>query len=233
MFSTVLDHRRRRTRGRPRLVRAALSGLAAAGVAVALAAPAVAAPVGAPVALPGTVTAWGWDNNGQVSGAPTGGGYTAIAAGDLHSLALTADGHITAWGLDNHGQVSFAPTGGGYTAIAAGSQHSLALDARSAPALTGTPPAATVGQPYSHTFTVTGYPAPTVALTAGTLPDGLTLTPSGVLSGTPTTGGRFEFTLTASNGVGAAAVLPVTVDIESISTGPMPIGSLGSMPWTS
>ncbi|WP_430334816.1 putative Ig domain-containing protein [Rhodococcus sp. ACT016] len=122
---------------------------------------------------------------------------------------------------------------GGYTAIAAGAAHSLALDARTAPTPSGTAPVGFVRNPYSHTFTVTGNPAPTVTVTAGALPDGLTLSADGVLSGTPTTGGRFEFTLTASNGVGADAVLPVAVAIESISTGPMPIGSLGSLTWTS
>ncbi|MDH6283314.1 putative Ig domain-containing protein [Prescottella agglutinans] len=107
----------------------------------------------------------------------------------------------------------------------------IAID--QAPTLSGTAPVGFVGNPYSHTFTLTGNPAPTVTVTAGALPDGLTLSVDGVLSGTPTTTGRFEFTLTASNGIGADAVLPVAVDIDAISTGPMPIGSLGSMTWTS
>lgn len=60
-----------------------------------------------------------------------------------------------------------------------------------------------VGMPYSHTFSATGAPAPTFSLTSGTLPPGLTLSPSGVLSGTPTSAGTGTFTnitVTASNG---------------------------------
>ncbi|MDI9917312.1 putative Ig domain-containing protein, partial [Rhodococcus sp. IEGM 1379] len=63
------------------------------------------------------------------TGAPTDGGYIAIAAGYFHSLALTADGRITSWGNTQFGQATGVPADGGYTAIAAGSSHSLALTA--------------------------------------------------------------------------------------------------------
>ncbi|WFR74250.1 helix-turn-helix domain-containing protein [Prescottella defluvii] len=53
----------------------------------------------------------------------------------------------------------------------------IAID--QAPALSGTAPLGFVGRPYSHAFTVTGRPAPTVTVTAGTLPDGLTLSADG------------------------------------------------------
>lgn len=60
-----------------------------------------------------------------------------------------------------------------------------------------------VGTPYTHTFTATGSPASTFAMTAGTLPPGLTLSAAGVLSGTATSAGTGTFsglTVTASNG---------------------------------
>ena len=129
MPTPMIDRLRHRPLGRQRLLRSTLGGLTAIGVAVVLAATAVAAPVGMPVPQPGPITAWGYDGDKQVSDAPTGGGYTAIAAGYFYSLALTADGHITAWGSNGSGQISSAPAGGGYTAIAAGGNHSLALDA--------------------------------------------------------------------------------------------------------
>ncbi|WP_412778655.1 putative Ig domain-containing protein [Rhodococcus qingshengii] len=53
------------------------------------------------------------------------------------------------------------------------------------------------------------------------------LSPRGALSGTPTTAGSFTFTVTASNGTGAAAVLPVTLMI--IASTPPTTGSLGSL----
>ena len=77
------------------------------------------------------------------------------------------------------------------------------------------PPAAVVGTSYTYTFTATGYPAPTFAVTSGALPAGLDLdSTTGVLSGTPTTPGGSTFTVTAANGVGTDAVtgtLTVTV----------------------
>jgi Putative Ig domain/Bacterial Ig-like domain (group 3) len=66
----------------------------------------------------------------------------------------------------------------------------------------------TVGTAGSFVVTATGDPAPTFTET-GTLPSGVSFNPStGVLSGTPAegTGGTYGMTLTASNGVGTAAM---------------------------
>jgi hypothetical protein len=76
---------------------------------------------------PGSIVAWGWDQHGQVSATPTGTGFTAVAAGHLHSVAVRADGSLVSWGYDLHGQVSATPTGTGFTAVTAGLYHSVAL----------------------------------------------------------------------------------------------------------
>ena len=67
--------------------------------------------------------------------------------------------------------------------------------------LTGSLPNATVGVPYTQTITAQGGLAPyTYAITAGTLPPGITLDPNtGVFSGTPTAPGASSFTLTATD----------------------------------
>jgi hypothetical protein len=69
--------------------------------------------------------------------------------------------------------------------------------------------------PYSGGYTVTGDPAPTTSVTAGALPDGLTIADSGAITGTPTAPGTYSFTVTATNGVpddvsvdGTIVVLP-------------------------
>ncbi|MCY3806528.1 MAG: hypothetical protein OXG91_08565, partial [bacterium] len=62
------------------------------------------------------------------TGAPTGRGYTAIAAGSDHSCALDRDGAITCWGDNDSTTVTGAPTGRGYTAITANVFYSCALD---------------------------------------------------------------------------------------------------------
>lgn len=70
---------------------------------------------------------------------------------------------------------------------------------------TATLPAATAGTAYSQTLTATGTPAPTFAVTAGSLPAGLTLSAAGVISGTPTAQGTASFTITATNVAGTNA----------------------------
>jgi hypothetical protein len=76
-----------------------------------------------------TVVAWGDNRWGQVSNAPTGTGFTAIAAGDATVYALRANGSIVAWGENWDGEVSNAPTGTGFTAIAGGMFNGYALRA--------------------------------------------------------------------------------------------------------
>ena len=61
-------------------------------------------------------------------------------------------------------------------------------------------PNTTVAVAYSQTITASGGVSPyTFAITAGALPAGLTLAQSGALSGTPTAGGSFNFTVTATD----------------------------------
>jgi hypothetical protein len=61
-------------------------------------------------------------------------------------------------------------------------------------------PNGTVAAAYSQTLTASGGVAPYgFAITAGAVPTGLTLSPGGVLSGTPTAGGTFNFTIGATD----------------------------------
>jgi hypothetical protein len=83
--------------------------------------------------------------------------------------------------------------------------------------LTGLLPDATVNVPYSQTLTAQGgLPPYTYAITAGTLPAGITLdTSNGTFSGTPTTVGASSFTLTAtdSEGTPQKANLPLILQV--------------------
>ena len=75
---------------------------------------------------------------------------------------------------------------------------------------------------YTHTFTATGYPSPTFTVTSGTLPTGLTLSPTGLLSGTLLRGGLYDnITVTARNGVGSPATqtFSIRVNNEPIGNG--------------
>ena len=82
------------------------------------------------------------------------------------------------------------------------------------------PPAGQVGVAYSTTFTVTGGTAPFAwAVTAGTLPAGLTLnSTNGQLTGTPTTAGTSGFTLTVTDAFSQSASRATTL---TVTPGPL------------
>jgi hypothetical protein len=79
---------------------------------------------------------------------------------------------------------------------------------------TGTIPNAILGAPYLQTLHAKGGVAPyTYAVTAGALPAGLTLSPGGAISGTPTAPGASSFTVTAtdSEATPQTAALPLVL----------------------
>ncbi len=85
-----------------------------------------------------------------------------------------------------------------------------------APQITSAPPPGAVSTlAYSFTYTASGYPAPTFSVTAGNLPPGLTLAPSGVLSETPTTPGTYTGTVTATNGVSPDAAQNFSITVST------------------
>src|SRR5262249_28612500 len=81
---------------------------------------------------------------------------------------------------------------------------------------------------------MTGCRPPTVSVTAGVLPNGLTLSSAGLLSGTPTQGGVFPVTLTATNGTlpNATQIFTVTVSqpptFTSANASTFVVGQLGT-----
>lgn len=82
-------------------------------------------------------------------------------------------------------------------------------------------PNATVGVAYSQTLTGTGGTGPyTFLLAAGALPPGLTLDPSGVLAGTPTTAGAYNFTIRVIDASGCFGertfAFPVTSPVPTL-----------------
>jgi large repetitive protein len=86
--------------------------------------------------------------------------------------------------------------------------------------------AATVAAAYNQTITASGGTSPyTYAVTAGALPAGMTLSSAGALSGTPTAGGSFTFTITATDSTGGTPMTgsqayTLTVNAPTISVSP-------------
>ena len=69
------------------------------------------------------------------------------------------------------------------------------------------------GTPFSATFTESGGIGTTTFSESGALPAGITLSPSGVLSGTPTTVGSFPITVTATDSFGCTGSSSYTLTI--------------------
>ncbi|WP_316837546.1 MBG domain-containing protein [Pedobacter nutrimenti] len=90
-----------------------------------------------------------------------------------------------------------------------------------------------IGVTYSTTLTSSGGTTPyTYTVMAGTLPTGLSLSSGGVLSGTPTASGAFNFTITSTDAVSftGSQAYTVTILIPTIVLNPasLPNGSLNS-----
>src|SRR5205823_4612482 len=83
-------------------------------------------------------------------------------------------------------------------------------------------PEGTIGVAYSQTITANGGSQPySFALTAGALPAGFTLDPAtGVLSGTTTTAGLYNFTISAadSNGCSGSRSYTLTISCSAVIT---------------
>jgi len=77
-------------------------------------------------------------------------------------------------------------------------------------------PGTTAGVAYEETISATGGTAPySFGVTAGALPGGLVLSATGVLSGTPTTAGTFNFTIRGTDANGCFAVLAYMIVVAA------------------
>ena len=97
------------------------------------------------------------------------------------------------------------------------------------PQLVGVPPsAAVVSKPYAYFFTVTGLPAPTLAVNPGTpLPDGLTFDPTtATISGTPTSVGSTFVDISATSPLGQVqntfTLVVSSADLGTVTPTPTP-----------
>ncbi|WP_439709417.1 putative Ig domain-containing protein [Cupriavidus pauculus] len=126
-------------------------------------------------------------------------------------------------------QARDSTTGGTFAATQAFTLTVGAATLAVAPAsLTG----ATVGVASNQTITASGGVAPyTFAMTAGSLPAGMTLSSGGALSGTPTARGSFSFTVTATDSSGGSVsrtyTLAVAAATLSLSPATLPSPSVG------
>ena len=144
----------------------------------------------------------------------------AVTAGTLpDGLTLSADGVISGTPTTAGGPTSFSVTV--TDADLQTSTQPLSITINPVPTLAVLPPPnGEVSIAYTDTLTTTGGTGPfSYAVTTGTLPDGLTLSADGVISGTPTTaGGPTSFSVTVTDTDGLTATQPLTITIAAVPT---------------
>ncbi len=144
--------------------------------------------------------------------------FSILEGGDLPpGITLDPTG-ILAGSPDQDGSYTFEVAAGNGVGLAAVSAPiTITVSGASTPPafVNDSPPSsATVGTPFTYTFTASGSPAPTFTVSSGALPPGLTLqTLTGVLSGTPTTTGTYNFQIQAANTSGGNPDITPTITI--------------------
>ena len=175
-----------------------------------------------------------------VAGTSYSQSFTASGGSSPYTYALTVNSGTMPTGLSFNtgthtlsgtpttaGTVSFTVTAtdssSGSGPYAVSGSYTLTV---SAPTLTVAPSTLSnpaIGTAYSQTLTASNGTAPyTFAITSGALPAGLSLSSAGVLSGTPTAGGSFSFTVTATdaNSFTASRAYTVTIGAATIALNP-------------
>ncbi|MBI1686132.1 putative Ig domain-containing protein [Caulobacter hibisci] len=196
-----------------------------------------------------------------VTGTPPGGtvaiayaGATFTASTGTAPYAFTGASLPTGLTLSTAGLLSGAPTAAGtFNAVITATDAHGATGSTTfpiviaAPAVTitsptaGALPTATAFVAYNQAFTASGGAAPrTFGVTAGALPAGLTLSPAGVLSGSATVTGTFNFTITPSDGsaapgpyVGTPSAYSLVVGAPSMTLSPATVpNGTATVPYT-
>ena len=152
----------------------------------------------------------------------------SLLAGELpDGLGLTAAGMVTGTPtqieIDNF--TVFA------TNLVGGAQSNYTLQILGPPVILTTSPLpdGSPGVPYSQQISATGDPS--FSLAGGSLPGGVTLSTNGLVSGTPSSPGAFNFTVLATNAYGSdSRVYDLLIGAQPTfsTTNPLPTGQVGS-----
>ncbi len=144
--------------------------------------------------------------------------YTVLSGALPAGLTLSSGGLIagTPTTLGSTPVTIQAADGSGCPGVIA---HTIVIAAATCPVVTVGPatlPAGTVAVAYSRQLTASGGTGPYVfTVLSGALPDGLSLSSGGLLSGTPTTLGSTLVTIQANDGSGCPGVIAYTIAVAS------------------
>jgi hypothetical protein len=144
----------------------------------------------------------------------------------MANIGLFAPYLFLRWSLDEGATCPSGMRYGGPNVDGLFSCYSVALAAQPLEIITSTLPAATVGQPYTTTLAAAGGAAGAhhwSLVEGSTPPAGITLSTTGVLSGTPTTAGHFPFTVSIDDPVTAQLTLTVNQGLASTGSPIIPL----------
>ncbi len=148
----------------------------------------------------------------SITGIPAG-----LSVTGFNNTSITISGTPTVSGSFTLGVRGTDSSTGTNAPFTVNQSFSLQINAASMTLSPGTLPSATAGTSYSQALTASGGIAPyTYAVTSGALPSGMSLSAAGVLSGTPSAAGTFQFQVTAtdsSTGAGSPATASVTYNL--------------------
>jgi hypothetical protein len=158
----------------------------------------------------------------------------SVTAGSLPpGLVLSAAGLI-AGTPTSAGTFSFTVTVTDAAGCTATRVYTIIVAPLGCPVITVLPaslPAGVIGSPYAQAMSASGGSAPYLfSVTAGALPPGLTLSPAGLLTGTPGTLGNFSFTITATDAASCPGSRPYVVAITAGGPGPGPTPTVRNVP---
>ena len=211
------------------------------------------------MALKSDGTVWTWGRNNAYR-TPGDGTFTqqlvpsqvsgleeiiAIASGSDHAVSLKSDGTVWAWGYNDYGQLGIGTLTNhlepvqvsgivNVSSISEGEFHSFALQAYEVPLIN------TVALQYGisgielfRPLAVTGGVAPYLwSITSGALPAGLSLNASnGVVSGTPSATGTFNFSVKVTDAFATVATKSFTIAVYNpllVSTASLPGTAVGT-----
>ena len=167
--------------------------------------------------------------------AATGGTppYTwSVASGSLpQGLTLSPAGSITGT-ASTAGTFSFTVLVTDSAEVTVTKQFSIAIAGGLSITTAATLPNAALNATYSENLSAAGGTPPyTWAVTAGSLPKGLTLSTGGAISGTPTAAGTFQFTVTVTDSASSTASQQFTLIAGgglAITTTALPGGTVGT-----
>jgi len=161
----------------------------------------------------GAVFTYGSASSFNVTATGTPAPTFAVTSGSLPTGITLTSGGLLSGTPTVTGLFSFVITATGYGTPATQTFNLLCVQP---PTITNASSTTFVdGSPGSFAFTATGYPTSSWSITSGSLPSGVTLSSSGLLSGTPTVSGSFPFTVQATNGFGTNPTQNFTLTVTS------------------